>query len=96
MRAVAGRLALALLLALVLVGEARGQCALCRESLRKSGDMGLINGIYISILMLVTAPTLLMVGIGLALRRAYNEKLRLERQTPATVTNQEPNACVRT
>ena len=70
------RVLLLLLVLLALAGDAHGQCALCRESLRKSGDAGLINGIYVSILLLTAAPTILMVGIGLAIRRAYMQKLR--------------------
>jgi hypothetical protein len=84
-------LLVASLLVLLAVAEAKGQCALCRESLRKSGNQGLIEGIYLSILMLVFMPTVLIVGIGVLLRRAYVAKQRAEsRPIP------EPSPCART
>jgi hypothetical protein len=82
--------AFAAVLLLLAAGDAHAQCALCRESLAKSGNGGLIQGIYVSIVMLTFAPTALVAGIGLLLRRAYREKQKLV----AHVKTQEPTSCV--
>jgi len=73
------RPALVLLALALLAADAHGQCALCRESLRKSGDAGLIQGIYVSILMLTAAPAVLIAAIAFKIRRAYSRKMRESR-----------------
>ncbi len=55
--------------------DALAQCALCKENLRKGGDARLIQGFYISILMLLSAPVVLFATIGGLIFRAHRRKL---------------------
>ena len=53
---------------------ASAQCALCKQALESGGSAGLINGFYWSIILLVSVPTLLVLGVGLSLHRAWRAK----------------------
>lgn len=67
------RAALALGIALAAPSAAWAQCALCRENL-KQGSEGLIQGFYVSILLLMAAPPILFALVGCGIWRAQRAR----------------------
>ncbi len=53
-----------------------GTCSACRQALSSSGDDNLINGLRISVLILVTTVMTAVTVIALKIRRAHRKQAR--------------------
>jgi hypothetical protein len=54
------------------------QCALCKQALASGGQEGLIVGFKWSIVLLVSMPLVLVMGIGGMLVRSHRTRTRRE------------------